>query len=437
MAITKFDFSAFIKAFRFRELFNEMGWNNDHTKRPVIVDDAAFNLTGIAEKSGFRIFICEPAVENKLPVSATRKKIEAKVTKLYQEHLIIFIDEHKREQVWQLAMRKAGSPTKISETRYSISQDPELLYQRASGLFFTLDEEEKVTIIDVTKRVADNFQQNNDRVTKKFYESFKKEHTAFLQFIKGIDDQLNMDWYASLMLNRLMFCYFIQKKGFLDNNKNYLQDKLKACKDKKGKNNFYSFYRDFLLALFHKGLGAPERSKNLEVEVGRIPYLNGGLFDEHKIEKTYTKIGIDDKAFKNLFDFFDQYEWHLDTRESASGRDVNPDVIGYIFEKYINDRAQMGAYYTKEDITDYISKNCIIPWLFDEVKRQYPKAFADDGWLWQMVKTSGDEYIYDAVKYGVPETGGLFDDLPAEINKGFAPELEKKLVDGKGQYLHE
>ena len=195
-----------------------------------------------------------------------------------------------------------------------------------------------------------------------------------MKFIKGIDDQLNMDWYASLMLNRLMFCYFIQKKGFLDNNKNYLQDKLKACKEKKGKNKFYSFYRDFLLALFHEGLGAPEHSKNLEVEIGKIPYLNGGLFDEHEIEKTFKNIAIDDKAFEKLFDFFDQYEWHLDTRESASGKDINPDVIGYIFEKYINDRAQMGAYYTKEDITDYISKNCIIPWLFDEVKRQYPES---------------------------------------------------------------
>jgi hypothetical protein len=414
-----------------------MGWNNDRTKQPISVDDETYNLSGMAEKSGFRIFTCEPAAGNKLPDAATRKKIEAKVTKLYQEHLIIFIDEHKREQVWQLAVRKAGNPTKISETRYNISHDPELLYQRASGLFFTLDEEEKVTIIDVTKRVAENFQQNNEKVTKKFYESFKKEHATFLKFIKGIDDQLNMDWYASLMLNRLMFCYFIQKKGFLDKNKNYLQDKLKACKEKKGKNQFYSFYRDFLLALFHKGLGAPEHNKNLEVEIGKIPYLNGGLFDEHEIEKTFKKIEIDDTAFEQLFNFFAQYEWHLDTRESASGKDINPDVIGYIFEKYINDRAQMGAYYTKEDITDYISKNCIIPWLFDEVKRQYPKAFAADGWLWQMVKTSGDEYIYDAVKYGVPESGGLFDDLPAEIQKGFNSELEKIIVDGNGTCLWE
>jgi hypothetical protein len=233
MAIAKSEFSNYIKAFQFKELFNEMGWNHDKTRLPIVVDDAAYHIEGMAEKKGFKIFTCEPDAGSLLPDRATRKKIEGKVTKLFQEHLIIFIDGQCRDQVWQLAVRKAGSPTKISETRYSLTQDPELLYQRAGGLFFILDEEEKVTIIDVTKKVAENFQQNNERVTKKFYDGFKKEHTAFLKFIQGLDDQLIRDWYASLMLNRLMFCYFIQKKGFLDNNQNYLQDKLKACKEKR------------------------------------------------------------------------------------------------------------------------------------------------------------------------------------------------------------
>lgn len=450
MSISKASFARYIKQFEFRELFNDMGWNNDRSNLPIIVNDLAYSLSCMAEKSGFRILTCVPADGAPMPDNSTRKKIENKVAKHFLEHLIIFHDADKSSQIWQLAVRKTGLPTKISETRYLPIQDPELLYQRASGLFFTLDEEDKITIVDVTKRVADNFQKNNEKVTKKFYEGFKKEHASFLKFIEGIDDKMSMDWYASLMLNRLMFCYFIQKKGFLDNNKNYLQEKLKICKEKRGKNKFYSFYRDFLLALFHEGLGAPEHAKNLEIEIGKIPYLNGGLFDEHELEKTYQKIVIDDKAFERLFNFFDEYEWHLDTREAASGKDINPDVIGYIFEKYINDRADMGAYYTKEDITDYISKNCIIPWLFDETKRQYPKAFEAVSWLWKMVKESGDEYIYDAVKYGInaehdlkdsqdrqDKTDALYSDLPPEVLKGFNPELESKIVDGTGSNLWE
>lgn len=463
MALDKKDFSTYIKQFNFRELFNDMGWNNDKTTQPIVVDNETYTLQAVGEKSGFKILLCNPLTNGLIPDYNTRKKIETKVTKLFQEHLIIFFDTKKTEQIWQLVVRQSGKPTKVTETRWHINQDPELLYQRAAGIFFELDEEEHITIIDVTKRIADNFHQNNERVTKQFYDKFKKEHTHFYDFVKGIDDHIDhqnlrkkkeeqeenrsKQWYVSLMLNRLMFCYFIQKKGFLDNNKNYLRDKLLACKAQKGKVKFYSFYRDFLLVLFHKGLNEPTQSPDTKIEIGKIPYLNGGLFDEHELEKTNASIDIDDKAFERLFDFFDQYEWHLDTRHTASGKDINPDVIGYIFEKYINDRANMGAYYTKEDITDYISKNCILPFLFDETKRHYPKAFNSDAELWQMVKQSGDQYIYDAVKKGVEEPlpkeieQGIKDiskrtewNKPATINYALPTEIWREVVDRRNRY---
>lgn len=436
MALSKQQFAQYIRGFQFRELFNEMGWNNDKTSQPIVVDDETFKLKSVAIKSGFKILVCEPDKNGLIPEYNIRKKIETKITKLFQEHLIIFTDTKMKEQVWQLVMRQTGKPSKVTDTRYSLHQDPELLFQRTSGLFFEIDEEENITIVDVTKRVADNFHQNAERVTKQFYERFKKEHLSFYTFIKGIDDHIDdwnkkrkkgdasqenkaKQWYVSLMLNRLMFCYFIQKKGFLDKNKNYLREKLKDCKQKKGKDKFYSFYRNFLLVLFHEGLNEPERKKIIKDEIGIIPYLNGGLFDEHELEKEHKEIEIDDKAFERIFDFFDEYEWHLDTRQHSTGRDINPDVIGYIFEKYINDRAQMGAYYTKEDITDYISKNSIIPWLFDETAKQYPKVFAHTGKIWSDLKDSGDTYIYPAVKFGQNET------LPKNINAGIK-DVEKR-----------
>lgn len=411
MAISKKEFTHYIREFKLKELFNDMGWEKDKTNQNVTVDNVAYPLQGLAEKRGFKVLLCQ-AADGLIPEYAVRKKIETKVTKLFQEHLIIYVDAKSQEQVWQIVVRQIGKPTKVSETTYRVTQDPELLYQRASGIIFELDEEEKITIVDVTQRITENFQQNNERVTKQFYDKFSKEHTSFLKFIKGIGNNVDKEWYASLMLNRLMFCYFIQKKGFLDSNKDYLLDRLKASQERKGKNKFYSFYRSFLLTLFHHGLGAPDHSKELKNEIGKVPYLNGGLFEEHELESNNPEIDIDDKAFERIFSFFDQYEWHLDTRHSASGKDINPDVIGYIFEKYINDRAQMGAYYTKEDITDYISKNCVLPFLFDETKRRYPIAFEPNGEIWNLVKNSGDKYIYSAVKHGVD------DQLPNEIAKG-------------------
>ena len=432
--ISKQEFKEYIEKYEFTKLFNRLGWDYINHEDPVRVEEYTYTLQSVAGKSGFRILVCDPDGRGKIPDYPIRMKLDRAVSRLYREHLIIFKDSAQGTQLWQLVLREPGKPPQITDTYWYRGQEPELLYQKTSGLFFTLDEEENITIVDVTGRVRENFQQNRERVTKKFYDGFKNEHKTFLGFIKGIAAQADREWYASLMLNRLMFCYFIQKKGFLDNNKNYLRDKLKLCQHKKGRNKFYSFYRDFLLTLFHRGLGSSEHNPELIAELGHIPYLNGGLFDEHQLEKANPDIQIDDQAFDHIFNFFDQYEWHLDTRITASGKDINPDVIGYIFEKYINDRAQMGAYYTKEDITDYISKNCILPYLFNETERWYKSAFAADGWIWSMLKDSGDAYIYEAVKYGInPEDP--WSDLPEDIKDGMDPE-QPDLVEKRRCWNH-
>ncbi len=126
--------------------------------------------------------------------------------------------------------------------------------------------------------------------------------------------------------------------------------------------------------------------------IGDIPYLNGGLFDPHALERANPEIDIPDAAFDALFSFFDAYQWHLDASEDSDGTEINPDVLGYIFEKYINQK-QMGAYYTKEDITEYIAKNTVIPYLFDQAKKDCAVAFAPGGYVWNLLRDNRDRYI--------------------------------------------
>ena len=439
--IDKNEFAACIKAFDFRALFIEgLGWNSDKGTQPVEASDKTYTVQNIAEKSGFRILLCNPPAGDVIPPLSIRKQIENKISKLFHEHILIFVDSNKAEQRWMSTIRLVDK--KPMEIAWHKHQNPELLYQRVSSLGFEMSQEGSITIVDVTKLVAVNFSQNNEKVTKKFYERFKQEHTAFLSFITGIDDVVKREWYASLMLNRLMFCYFIQKRGFLDNGDlHYLKNRLKTCKENKGKNKFYSFYRNFLLVLFHQGLGSPCHSGELIKEIGKIPYLNGGLFDVHHIEKIYDGIIIPDEAFERIFDFFEKFQWHLDTRIDRDGDNINPDVIGYIFEKYINDRAQMGAYYTKEDITQYISTNTIIPWLLEKVKSLLPEVFSEGGGFWQYVQDSGDRYIYCSVKHGAAGKNSIAEiDIPLHIKDGIdtaAPHLLERRKDWNTAAPHE
>ena len=397
-------FNQYLQASNFRELFiTEMGWNNPSgaTLLPeYTIDERTFQIEQIAERSGFQILQCE--VEE-IPVSSLCKKLDTKLRKNAENYICIFMIPNTTHHLWMAPVKKVEKRDVVL-VEYYTQDKASFLFEKMEGLSFGF---ETTLISDVVEKVQAAFLINSEKITKDFYTGFKKEHTNFAKFITGIDDHIadkdnkNKQWYTSVMLNRLMFCYFIQKKGFLDGDVDYLRHKLEWTQQNEGNDRFFNkFYKGFLVNLFHDGLNAPHHDNEFESIYGRIPYLNGGMFDVHQIEHDYAGLDIADDAFKSLFDFFDKWHWHLDDRMTATGCDINPDVLGYIFEQYINDRAQMGAYYTKEDITEYIGRNTIIPYLMDAVKQKDEKLFKPDSHLWQFLRESGDHYIYDAVKKG-------------------------------------
>lgn len=429
MKINRKNITKYLDRTDFESLFiEELGWDypEDDTEKYITIDQQIFTLTPIAHKCNFNVYQC--LLENQsIPLSATLKKIDREVSKYSYEHFIIYASQLDKTQKWQWVKKEANQPLANRTVEYS-AQKKEALLQILDTIYIDLDEEEKLNLTEVRSRTRQAF--DVDKVTKKFYDKFKKEHSQFLGFIEGISVDFDKEWYASLMLNRLMFVYFIQKKGFLNSDLNYLRNKLSECQNfphlmgegQGVRANFYTFYRYFLLRLFHDGLGSQNRTPELDKLLGKIPYLNGGLFEIHPLENKYPKIEIKDEAFEKIFTFFDQYNWHLDDRPLKSDNEINPDVLGYIFEKYINQK-QMGAYYTKEDITEYISKNCIIPYLFDSVKQgilgylspeevNHHLGFylLSENFDSQVVQ--GDRYIYDAVKKGVNLP------LPDDIAKG-------------------
>ncbi len=406
-----------LKRFDFGTLFIEgLGWDR-HRLKPlsISVNGTAYRLEAIAEKKGMVAFMCEPSTaEVPMPDYAARRKIENQVRRAAHEHLIIYVDRDRKSQIWQWVRREPGRPAACREHTYHLGQPGDALIQKLDAISFSLDEEDELNVVVVAGRARLAF--DVERVTKKFYDRFQVEHAAFLGFVHGITSQGDREWYASLMLNRLMFVYFIQKKGFLDRDTDYLRHHLTLIQANRGKGQFLSFYRHFLLRLFHDGLGRSARTSELDTLLGRVPYLDGGLFDVHELERANDAIEIADEAFEAIFDFFDAYQWHLDARPLRSDNEINPDVLGYIFEKYINQK-QMGAYYTKEDITEYISRNTVVPFLLDAARRECVEAFEnpDKPTVWDLLKADPDRYIYASVRHGVELP------LPAEIAVGVNP----------------
>lgn len=404
-----------LRSFKFGELFRlGLGWDNIARALEVNVGDETFRLSALAHKRGYTAWLCDS-----IPERATRLKIDHKVTKSSQEHFIVYADRSKGRQIWQWVRRQPGEPIACRERQFDDGQPGDRLIQSLKAIQFRLDQEEQLGLADVLDQVEQAFKA--ERVTRRFYERFKAEHTKFRGFIKGISDEGDLGWYTSITLNRLMFVYFIQKKGFLDGNVNYLRDRLERVREARGRDRFQSFFRYFLLRLFQDGLGKSRADRKLAATLGAllgdVPYLNGGFFEVHQLEKANKEIDIPDAAFAALFDFFDQYEWHLDDRPLREDNEINPDVIGYIFEKYINQK-QMGAYYTKEDITQYICKSTIIPFLFDAARAKCAIAFDKGSSLWKLLSNDPDRYIYPAVRHGVIGSQGEVLSLPAGIAAG-------------------
>jgi hypothetical protein len=359
-----------LQGFDFKTLFNELGWSRPKNPKPVdiVVENFTYIRREIAELSGVTIFEIT-AQDGKIPNSDIRKAIHKEITSLNHENLLIFMDmvnEKHTQSLWYWVKRD-GSKNYPREHLYVTGQPGDLSLSKLEAMVFDIgDFDESGNAPDVLE-VANRLKKALDveRVTKRFYEDFKKEHERFLEYISGIDDDRDRHWYTSVLLNRLMFIYFLQRKRFIDNgNLDYLEIKLAEYREKESD----LYYSEFLNLLFFEGFAKPdeERSEDAKKILGKIVYLSGGLFLLHPIEKRWPAIKIPNVAFENLLSLFSRYSWNLDDTPGGKDNEISPHVLGYIFEKYINQKS-FGAYYTRPEITDYLCRSTIHKLILEKI----------------------------------------------------------------------
>jgi hypothetical protein len=352
-----------IQNFDLTSLFiEELGWNRLSMK-PIQYPE--FTQLPIAELGSIPVFAIVSSL-GRLPEAKLRATIQQQISQTYHENLLIFLDKPSppTQSVWRWVKREENQEV-AREHVYLRGQSGDLFISKLSGLFVDisdLDESGNVSVLDVLRRLQKSL--DVAPVTKKFYRDFEQQHLAFLELIEGIENDRDRRWYASVLLNRLMFIWFLQIKHFLENgNDRYLQEKL-AASQQRGQDRYFA---EFLPVLFFQGFAKPAvEREDPQGWLGEIPYLNGGLFLKHRIELENPQIVIPDKAFANLFGLFQKYTWSLDDSPGGDDNEINPDVLGYIFEKYINQK-QFGAYYTRPEITEYLCTQTIYQLILDKV----------------------------------------------------------------------
>lgn len=360
--------------FDFQRLFiDELGWSQPASKTAAGMKIAGADLQRrqIAQLAGV-VAIEITAADGRIPDAKTRLTAYREITKLHHENLLIFVDQARTQSVWYWVKREDGK-LRPRDHFYFKGQPGDLFIGKLTGMVFDLgelDESGNVPVVEVAARLRKAL--DVERVTKQFYRDYQEQHLAFLELIQGVADEHDRRWYASVLLNRLMFIYFLQRKGFIDyknptardGNQSYLQDKLAQSKAQ-GRNRYFN---GFLRILFFDGFAKPEDKRSVAAKklLGAIRYLNGGLFLPHKVEQDCPKLDVPDKAFENLFALFERYSWNLNDTPGERDDEIRPDVLGYIFEKYINQKA-FGAYYTRTEITEYLCEQTIHRLILDAV----------------------------------------------------------------------
>jgi N-6 DNA Methylase len=383
--MAKLDFPSFEKhlaAFDFPRLFVEvLGWNQAPAERQWQTNqagDTAYSHRTVAELGG--VVAIQVVAEGGWPDETQRLQVWKHVVHRHAENLLIFTNTQDKasQSQWYWVKRdkhpETGKPRLTARRHdYFKGQPVDLFASKLQAMVVELGELDsagRLPVLEAARRIAAAL--DVDKTTKKFFTAYQQQHLELLKHIQGIDNDHDKRWYASVLLNRLMFVWFLQKKGFLANQSfDYLRDRLGES-ERRAPNRFFG---EFLNALFFEAFAKPEsdRSTAARALTGAIPYLNGGLFLHHKLEldanrnsRIGTTLTVADAAFKGIFELFASFSWHLDDTPGGDADEINPDVLGYIFEKYINQKA-FGAYYTRPEITSYLAERSIHKLILERV----------------------------------------------------------------------
>lgn len=232
-----------------------------------------------------------------------------------------------------------------------------------------------------------------EALSDEFFDRYREQYADFIQYITGKRFvKVGSKWeekrlsepnaalmeafdynekkirdYVKKMMGRITFLHFLQRKGWMCGDLNYMQNMFE--------NSLYkNDYLDSVLEPLFFGIlntKPAEREalfadydwdKSLLNEWKDIPYLNGGLFERDKEDEPESRFPAD--YFKRLLQFFSEYNFTIDENDPNDAEvGVDPEMLGKIFENLLEDNKDKGAFYTPKEIVRYMCQESLIAYL--------------------------------------------------------------------------
>ena len=232
-----------------------------------------------------------------------------------------------------------------------------------------------------------------EALSDEFFDKYREQYADFIQYITGkrfvkvgskweeksigvpnaalmqaFDyDEKKIRDYVKKMMGRITFLHFLQRKGWMCDDLNYMQNMFENS-------SYKDDYLDSVLEPLFFGIlntKPAEREalftdygwdKSLLNEWKDIPYLNGGLFERDKEDEPESRFPAE--YFKRLFQFFSEYNFTIDENDPNDAEvGVDPEMLGKIFENLLEDNKDKGAFYTPKEIVRYMCQESLIAYL--------------------------------------------------------------------------
>ena len=199
--------------------------------------------------------------------------------------------------------------------------------------------------------------------------------------------------FVKKLLGRIVFLYFVQKKGWMGASdtqyKDGLTDFIKQLFKQSGGND--AFYSTWLTVLFFETLNKERNNDDFKMPDGKkvkVPFLNGGLFDkedhdEHILtfkSKMFHHPDFEDTLLteknkdnaRGFLDFLDAFNFtvHEDSPDDHTVA-VDPEMLGHIFENLLEDNKDKGAFYTPKEIVHYMCQESLTEYLTTHLSKEY------------------------------------------------------------------
>ncbi len=329
----------------------------------------------IAEHNDFKIFFIHLELD-KLTNSTQREIIKKLETYGYPFGLFVFSNEKSPRMLHFVNVKyeeKKEEREKI--IRRMVIEEGGGFRTYSERLSLIEIEDENLTPLEIQAKHNEAF--DVDKVTEEFFNRFKDVLENITKYLSKFNiDEEKGRYFTIQFLNRMIFIYFIQKKGWLlwkegEADKRYLYNLYKKYK-KEYKTKNSNFYRDFLEPLFFYAFNQNSSFKNLplpqeiKISYSYMPYLNGGLFTKNKFDEL-DDVLLEDSLFEEIFDsLLEKFNFTI-TEDLPFDIEVavDPEMLGKVYESLVHgeeiqERRKAGIFFTPRVEIDYMIKMSLV-----------------------------------------------------------------------------